>query len=70
MFQDNKASRATHLEEELASVDFVNFSSIDAYCNHSKSLVDRLTYVDAPVTNSRLVSKLTGGLHLRILVLT
>ncbi|XP_073032584.1 uncharacterized protein [Primulina eburnea] len=62
IFRDNKGSRATHLEEELAAVDFANFSSIDAYCNHVKSLADRLADVDANVTNSRLVLKLTGGL--------
>lgn len=62
LFQDNKASRATHLEEELASVDFNNFSSIDAYCNHIKSIADRLTDVEAPVPNSRLILKLIGGL--------
>ncbi|XP_075499083.1 uncharacterized protein LOC142537458 [Primulina tabacum] len=62
IFRDNKGSRATHLEEELAAVDFADFSSIDAYCNHVKSLADRLADVDAHVTNSRLVLKLTGGL--------
>jgi len=62
MFQDNKVSRATHLEEELADLNFENFSSIDSYCNHIKSLVDRLADVDAPLTNSRLVLKLTVGL--------
>ncbi|XP_057251798.1 uncharacterized protein LOC130591869 [Beta vulgaris subsp. vulgaris] len=62
MFQDNKVSRATHLEDELAALDFENFSSIDHYCNHIKSLADRLADVDAPLSNSRLVLKLTGGL--------
>ncbi|CAO2827984.1 unnamed protein product [Amaranthus hypochondriacus] len=62
MFQDNKASRATHLEEELATLAFENFSSIDSYCNHMKSIADRLADVDAPVSNSRLVLRLTGGL--------
>ena len=52
MFQDNKASRATHLEEELSDLNFENFSSIDAYCNHIKSLADRLANVDAPIPNS------------------
>ncbi|XP_073041987.1 uncharacterized protein [Primulina eburnea] len=51
IFRDNKGSRATHLEEELAAVDFANFSSIDAYCNHVKSLADRLADVDAHATN-------------------
>ena len=62
MFHDNKASRATHLEEELADLDFGNFSSIDSYCTHIKSLADRLADVDAPLSNSRLVLKLTAGL--------
>ncbi|XP_062104493.1 uncharacterized protein LOC133815698 [Humulus lupulus] len=62
LFLDNKGSHATQLEEELAAVNFENFSIIDAYCNHVKSLSDRLADVDAPVTNSRLVLKLTGGL--------
>jgi len=62
MFQDNKASRATHLEEELADFNFESFSSIDSYCNHIKSLADQLADVDAPLTNSKLVLKLTTGL--------
>lgn len=62
MFQDNKASRATHLEEELAGLDFENFSSIDSYCNHIKSLADRLADVGSPLSDSRLVLKLTAGL--------
>ncbi|KAE8702546.1 protein YLS7-like [Hibiscus syriacus] len=62
MFHDNKASRATHLEEELPDIDFGNFSSIDSYCNHIKSLVDRLADVDAHLSNNKLVLKLTVGL--------
>ncbi|XP_062112912.1 uncharacterized protein LOC133824067 [Humulus lupulus] len=62
LFRDNKGSRATQLEEELSSVSLANFTSIDAYCNHVKSLADRLSDVDAPVTNARLILKLTGGL--------
>ncbi|XP_057246941.1 uncharacterized protein LOC130589602 [Beta vulgaris subsp. vulgaris] len=62
VFQDNKGSRATHLEEELAAVKLENFSSTEAYCNHVKSLADRLADMDAPVANSRLVLRLVGGL--------
>ncbi|XP_057548106.1 uncharacterized protein LOC130826542 [Amaranthus tricolor] len=62
MFQDNKASRASHLEQELADLDFDNFSSIDGYCNHIKSLADRLANVDAPIPDTRLILKLTAGL--------
>ncbi|CAH9077970.1 unnamed protein product [Cuscuta epithymum] len=62
LFQDNKASRAAHLEEELTDLNFENFSSIDSYCNHIKTISERLDDVDATVPNSRLVLKLTGGL--------
>lgn len=62
IFRDNKGSRATHLEEDLVALNFDQFSSIDAYCNHVKSLADQLANVDAQVPNSRLVLKLIGGL--------
>uniref|UniRef100_A0A803LFX3 Major facilitator superfamily (MFS) profile domain-containing protein n=1 Tax=Chenopodium quinoa TaxID=63459 RepID=A0A803LFX3_CHEQI len=60
--KDNKASRAAHLEEEFANADFEQFQSIDAYCNYLQSLADRLADVDAPVSNNRLVLRLTGSL--------
>ena len=62
MFQDNKVARASHLEQELADLDFENFTSIEDYCNHIKSLADRLTDVDAPIPNTRLILKMTAGL--------
>ena len=62
LFQDNKASRATHLEEDFTNADFQAFDLIDNYCNHLQSLADRLADVDAPVTNGRLVLRLTGSL--------
>ncbi|XP_039012987.1 uncharacterized protein LOC120142342 [Hibiscus syriacus] len=62
MFQENKASRASQLEQELTDLNFENFSSIDGYCNHIKSLANRLADVDAPIPNSRLILKLTAGL--------
>lgn len=34
MFQDNKASCTTHLEEEFNSAVYEDFTSIDAYCTH------------------------------------
>ena len=62
IFHDNKGSRATHLEEELADVRLENFPNAEAYCNHVKSLADRLADVEAPVSDSRLVLRLIGGL--------
>ena len=62
IFMDNKGSRATHLEEELADVRLDNFSSAEAYCNHVKSLADRLADVGIEVSESRLVLRLLSGL--------
>ena len=62
MFQDNKAARASHLEQELNDLDFENSTSIDDYCNHIKSLADRLADVDAPIPDTRLILKMTAGL--------
>uniref|UniRef100_A0A803MDE2 Uncharacterized protein n=1 Tax=Chenopodium quinoa TaxID=63459 RepID=A0A803MDE2_CHEQI len=52
MFQDNKASQTSHLEQELADLDFETFSSIDGYCNHIKSLVNRLADAFSAVAHS------------------
>lgn len=62
MFQDNKASRATHLEEDFTNADFEVYKSIDLYCNYLQSLADRLADVNALVSNNRLVLRLTGSL--------
>ncbi|XP_074359608.1 uncharacterized protein LOC141699659 [Apium graveolens] len=62
LFQDNKASRATHLEEEFTNSVFENFTSMDNYCNHLQSLADILADVDAPVNNGRLVLRHIGSL--------
>lgn len=55
LFQYNKASRATHLKEDLTNATFEDFNSIDTYCNYLRYLAHRLADVDAPTTNSRLV---------------
>ncbi|XP_021741125.1 uncharacterized protein LOC110707400 [Chenopodium quinoa] len=62
LFQDNKASRATHLDEEFTNALFEDHNSIDTYCNYLQSIADRLADVDAPVSNNRLVLRLTGSL--------
>ena len=62
LFQDNKASRATHLEEDFTNAAFEDHHSIDTYCNYLQSLADRLADVDAPVSNGRLVLRLTVSL--------
>ncbi|XP_039039649.1 uncharacterized protein LOC120177641 [Hibiscus syriacus] len=61
LFQDNKASRVTHLEEDFTNAVFEEQHTIDNYCNYLQSLADRLVDVDAPVSNGRLVLRLTGS---------
>lgn len=62
LFQDNKASRATLLEEDFTGAIFEEHHTIDTYCNYLQSLADQLADVDAPVSNGRLVLRLTGSL--------
>uniref|UniRef100_A0A803MDU1 Retrotransposon Copia-like N-terminal domain-containing protein n=1 Tax=Chenopodium quinoa TaxID=63459 RepID=A0A803MDU1_CHEQI len=45
MFQDNKASRASHLEQELADLDFENFSSIDGYSSLPEAYAGTLDFI-------------------------
>ncbi|XP_062114612.1 uncharacterized protein LOC133825721 [Humulus lupulus] len=63
LFQDNKASRATHLEEDFTNAVFEDYNSTDTYCNYLQSLADRLADADALVSTSRLVLRLTGSLQ-------
>ncbi|KMT08527.1 hypothetical protein BVRB_6g138100 [Beta vulgaris subsp. vulgaris] len=62
LFQEKKDSRATHLEYELFAAYFEGLRTIDGYCNHLKSLTDRLVDLDAPINNTGLVLKLTRNL--------
>uniref|UniRef100_A0A803PIF0 Uncharacterized protein n=1 Tax=Cannabis sativa TaxID=3483 RepID=A0A803PIF0_CANSA len=60
LFQDNKASRANLLEEDVTTVVFKEHHTINNYYNYLQSLVDWLADVDAPVSNGQLMLRLTG----------
>jgi hypothetical protein len=62
MFQDNKHSRAVHLEHQFTNTNLEDFPSTKAYCNRLKLLADQLANVDSPVNNTRLVLKMISGL--------
>ncbi|XP_021728259.1 uncharacterized protein LOC110695309 [Chenopodium quinoa] len=62
LFQDNQNSRALTLEQEFSTTKMEDFPNVSAYCQHLKSLSDRLRGVAAPVDNNRLVLQLVSGL--------
>ncbi|XP_021723126.1 uncharacterized protein LOC110690571 [Chenopodium quinoa] len=62
IFQDNEHSRAVALEQEFSTTAMEDFPNVSAYCQHLKSLGDQLKNVGAPVSDSRMVLQLVGGL--------
>ncbi|XP_019434535.1 PREDICTED: uncharacterized protein LOC109341149 [Lupinus angustifolius] len=62
IFQDNQYSRVVALEQEFSTTSMENFSNVSSYCQRLKSLADQLKNVGAPVSDSRLVLQLVGGL--------
>ncbi|XP_048497635.1 uncharacterized protein LOC125496256 [Beta vulgaris subsp. vulgaris] len=62
IFQDNEHSRAVALEQEFSTTSMEDFSNVSAYCQRLKSLADQLKNVGAPVSDSRMVLQLVGGL--------
>ncbi|GAU17623.1 hypothetical protein TSUD_254980 [Trifolium subterraneum] len=63
IFQDNKASRAVHLENQFTRVHMDDYPNISAYCQELKMLADQLSSVGAPVSEQRLVLQLIAGLN-------
>ena len=59
IFQDNKATRALHLEEEFAGTHLRDFNTYADYANRLKHLADQLANVG--VSEERMVLKLIGG---------
>ncbi|GAU35084.1 hypothetical protein TSUD_70070 [Trifolium subterraneum] len=63
IFQDNKASRVVHLENQFTRVHMDDYPNISAYCQELKMLADQLSSVGAPVSEQRLVLQLIAGLN-------
>ncbi|XP_076951456.1 uncharacterized protein LOC143624835 [Bidens hawaiensis] len=62
LFQDNKSSRALHLQSKLTNTRLESFKDMASYCQEIKVLTDRLANVDVPLSHTQLVLKLLGGL--------
>ncbi|KAJ9540484.1 hypothetical protein OSB04_026990 [Centaurea solstitialis] len=62
IFQDNRATRAVYLEEQLNSTRMDAFSNAAEYCNRIKSLSDQLANVGQPVSDQKMVLTLVAGL--------
>ncbi|KAD5508144.1 hypothetical protein E3N88_15847 [Mikania micrantha] len=58
IFQDNKTSRALHLQSRFSNVKLDSFPNASAYCQQLKVLSDQLANVDAPVSDQQLVLQL------------
>ncbi|XP_056682843.1 uncharacterized protein [Spinacia oleracea] len=62
LFQNNKNSRAVHLEHKFSTIAMADFPNATAYCQQLKMLADQLANVGAPVSNHRMVLRLVAGL--------
>ncbi|XP_026458857.1 uncharacterized protein LOC113359438 [Papaver somniferum] len=62
LFQDNKGSRAANLESKFVNLKFSDCASVDDYCDKLKSLSDRLSDLEFPMNDKRLVIQLVNGL--------
>ncbi|XP_071714844.1 uncharacterized protein [Rutidosis leptorrhynchoides] len=54
-FQDNKNSRAVHLQHQFANTRIDNFPDASSYCQELKNLADQLGNVGAAIEEDRLV---------------
>lgn len=62
LFQDNKHSRAMILENQFTNTILEDFPNTQDYCNRLKHIADQLANVDAPINNTRLVTRMIIGL--------
>lgn len=62
LFQDNKTSRAIHLETEFATTNLRDFPDAKASTRRLKVLADQLANVGAKVSDQRMVLRLLTGL--------
>ncbi|KAK9053078.1 hypothetical protein SSX86_029708 [Deinandra increscens subsp. villosa] len=62
VFNNNKHTRAVHLQHTFSNTRLETFPNISAYCTALKALADQLANVGAPVSNDTLVLQLITGL--------
>ncbi|KAI3518158.1 hypothetical protein L1887_06607 [Cichorium endivia] len=63
LFRDNRATRAIYLQNQFSNTKLSSFSNMAAYCKELKIISDKLSNVDAPVTEQQLVLQLIAGLN-------
>ncbi|KAI3679135.1 hypothetical protein L2E82_51652 [Cichorium intybus] len=63
LFRDNRATRAICLQNQFSNTKLSSFSNMAAYCKEIKILSDKLSNVDALVTEQQLVLQLIAGLN-------
>ncbi|XP_026460998.1 uncharacterized protein LOC113362673 [Papaver somniferum] len=62
LFQDNKGIRAATLEIKFVNLKFTECNGVDDYCDKLKLFSDRLSDLDFPMNDKRLVTQLVNGL--------
>ncbi|XP_026434664.1 uncharacterized protein LOC113332330 [Papaver somniferum] len=62
LFQDNKGSSASTLKSKFVNLKFNDCNGVDDYCDKLKSFSDRLSDLDFPMNDKRLVIQLVNGL--------
>ncbi|XP_039028887.1 uncharacterized protein LOC120206517 [Hibiscus syriacus] len=62
LFQDNKNTRAVHLETQFTNTHLRDFPNVVAYCQRLKVLADQLENISAKVSDDLMVLKMIHGL--------
>ncbi|XP_026396392.1 uncharacterized protein LOC113291028 [Papaver somniferum] len=62
LFQDNKGSHAANLESKFVNLKFFDCNNVDDYCDKLHALSNRLSDLDFPMDEKRLVIQLVNGL--------
>ncbi|XP_026431206.1 uncharacterized protein LOC113328305 [Papaver somniferum] len=62
LFQDNKGNRAASLESKFVNLKFIDCNNVDDYCDKLQALSNRLSDLEFPMDEKRLVIQLVNGL--------
>ncbi|XP_026423795.1 uncharacterized protein LOC113319945 [Papaver somniferum] len=62
LFQNNKGNRAASLESKFVNLKFIDCNNVDDYCDKLQALSNRLSDLEFPMDEKRLVIQLVNGL--------
>ncbi|RZC55983.1 hypothetical protein C5167_014842 [Papaver somniferum] len=62
LFQDNKGNRAASLESKFVNLRFIDCNNVDDYCDKLQALSSRLSDLEFPMDEKRLVIQSVNGL--------